>query len=427
MTDPTPFDLVAICGANASGKTRLGVDLARRCAGEIISVDSRQVYRGLDIGSGKDLEEYETPDGPVPYHLIDICDPGEIYSLWHFVDDFSRVQYAKYIVAPGESSAMVREFLTEAWSGTDARQALVGIPEHLYCDHGSFRKSEEGQNFLASLNVELPPRMPYNSRASGKVERRHQTDWRRFELRFRLSPEASWKLEEVNELLAEHIVRENARAHPQIASATREEVYRASIAEHGVRRMPEDLARAIYRQEWRVLRMDRTVEWLGTWEVRDVLEEILGERVLCAKTADGRMVITDAKGRRYFAKPFEPIEAIEKWRGLRDEPGDKIDKSVALASFARIVPEGRGAARVVYANALLAGETAQVGGAFAARQQVYANKEAAKRALSEIMGAPFGALPEGARRSIDEALDQYELSAENIERIAALIEEASAG
>ena len=90
MTDPTPFDLVAICGPNASGKTRLGVDLARRCAGEIISVDSRQVYRGLDIGSGKDLEEYETPDGPVPYHLIDICDPGEIYSLWHFVDDFSR-------------------------------------------------------------------------------------------------------------------------------------------------------------------------------------------------------------------------------------------------------------------------------------------------------------------------------------------------
>jgi len=85
-----PFDLVVICGPNASGKTRLGVDLAGRCGGEIISVDSRQVYRGLDLGSGKDLEEYETPDGPIPYHLIDIADPHEVYSLWHFVEDFSH-------------------------------------------------------------------------------------------------------------------------------------------------------------------------------------------------------------------------------------------------------------------------------------------------------------------------------------------------
>ena len=89
MSSPA-FDLVAVCGPNASGKTHLGVDLARRCDGEIISVDSRQVYRGLDIGSGKDLAEYETPEGPVPYHLIDIADPHDIYSLWHFVGDFDQ-------------------------------------------------------------------------------------------------------------------------------------------------------------------------------------------------------------------------------------------------------------------------------------------------------------------------------------------------
>ena len=90
MAADSPYDLVAICGPNASGKTRLGVELARHCGGEIISVDSRQVYRGLDIGSGKDLHEYETPDGPIPYHLIDIADPGEIYNLWRFIDDFGR-------------------------------------------------------------------------------------------------------------------------------------------------------------------------------------------------------------------------------------------------------------------------------------------------------------------------------------------------
>jgi len=60
-----------------------------RLGGEILSVDSRQVYRGLDLGSGKDLEEYDTPDGSVPYHLIDIADPREVYTLWRYMADFS--------------------------------------------------------------------------------------------------------------------------------------------------------------------------------------------------------------------------------------------------------------------------------------------------------------------------------------------------
>ena len=75
-----PFDLIVILGPTASGKTRLGVDLARRIRGEIISADSRQVYRGMDIGTGKDLAEY----GEVPYHLIDVRDPGREFSLFHF-------------------------------------------------------------------------------------------------------------------------------------------------------------------------------------------------------------------------------------------------------------------------------------------------------------------------------------------------------
>ncbi len=83
-----PRNLLVVCGATASGKTRLGVALARGYGGEIISVDSRQVYRGLDIGSGKDLAEYETPDGAIPYHLIDISSPQQVYSLWNYLQDF---------------------------------------------------------------------------------------------------------------------------------------------------------------------------------------------------------------------------------------------------------------------------------------------------------------------------------------------------
>lgn len=77
-------NLIVICGPTASGKTSLGVSIAQKIGGEIISVDSRQVYRMMDIGTGKDLEEYNTPKGSVPYHLIDIVDPNEIFTLYKF-------------------------------------------------------------------------------------------------------------------------------------------------------------------------------------------------------------------------------------------------------------------------------------------------------------------------------------------------------
>jgi tRNA dimethylallyltransferase len=74
------FDTLVILGPTASGKTRLGAGIARELGGEIISADSRQVYRGMDIGAGKDLEEY----GGIPYHLIDILDPGEEFNVFRF-------------------------------------------------------------------------------------------------------------------------------------------------------------------------------------------------------------------------------------------------------------------------------------------------------------------------------------------------------
>ncbi len=80
------MNLLVLLGPTASGKTHLAVQAARHLDGEIISADSRQVYRGLDIGSGKDLEEY----GAIPYHLIDVVDPGYEFSLFDFVQAFGR-------------------------------------------------------------------------------------------------------------------------------------------------------------------------------------------------------------------------------------------------------------------------------------------------------------------------------------------------
>jgi len=83
--------LLVIVGPTASGKTRLGVEAAHRLGSEIVSADSRQVYRGLDIGTGKDLEEYARVEPPVPYHMIDIADPEEVYTLFRFQEDCYRV------------------------------------------------------------------------------------------------------------------------------------------------------------------------------------------------------------------------------------------------------------------------------------------------------------------------------------------------
>ncbi len=79
-----------IIGPTASGKTNLAVNLAKECNGEIISADSRQVYREMNIGTGKDLEEYTVNDVLIPYHLIDICEPGDKYNINIYFKDFVR-------------------------------------------------------------------------------------------------------------------------------------------------------------------------------------------------------------------------------------------------------------------------------------------------------------------------------------------------
>ena len=84
------YDLITIVGPTASGKTRLAAALAARADAEIISGDSRQVYRRMDLGTGKDLADYEVDGRKVPYHLIDIAEPGTKYNVFEFQRDFLR-------------------------------------------------------------------------------------------------------------------------------------------------------------------------------------------------------------------------------------------------------------------------------------------------------------------------------------------------
>ncbi|MBQ9287735.1 MAG: tRNA (adenosine(37)-N6)-dimethylallyltransferase MiaA [Bacteroidaceae bacterium] len=85
------YDLITILGPTASGKTDLAAHLAYDLQTEIISADSRQVYRGMDLGTGKDLEDYVVKGRQIPYHLIDICDAGFKYNLFMYQQDFLNV------------------------------------------------------------------------------------------------------------------------------------------------------------------------------------------------------------------------------------------------------------------------------------------------------------------------------------------------
>ncbi len=84
------YDMITVLGPTASGKTRLAVALADRLDGEILSADSRQVYRGMDIGTGKDLGDYILDGRAIPYHLIDIADAGTKYNVYEFQGDFKK-------------------------------------------------------------------------------------------------------------------------------------------------------------------------------------------------------------------------------------------------------------------------------------------------------------------------------------------------
>jgi len=84
-------NLIVILGPTAAGKTSLAVKLAADLHGEIISADSRQVYRGMDIGTGKDLAEFQQNGKVIPHHLIDIIDPDQEFNVFEFQKQFYEI------------------------------------------------------------------------------------------------------------------------------------------------------------------------------------------------------------------------------------------------------------------------------------------------------------------------------------------------
>jgi tRNA dimethylallyltransferase len=115
--------LLVILGPTASGKTRLAVGVAGRLDGEIISADSRQVYKGMNIGTGKDLDEYSLNGLAIPYHLIDIADAGEKYNISRFQHDFEdsvkRIEQRKKIPIVCGGTGLYIQAVLEGFAYTD--------------------------------------------------------------------------------------------------------------------------------------------------------------------------------------------------------------------------------------------------------------------------------------------------------------------
>jgi len=116
--------MLVVLGSTASGKTKLAVELAKVLNGEIISADSRQVYRGLDIGSGKDLEEYQD----INHHLIDVVEPGYEYSIFDFQKDvinaYQSIREKEKLAIMAGGSALYVDSILKGYR-------LVEVPENV--------------------------------------------------------------------------------------------------------------------------------------------------------------------------------------------------------------------------------------------------------------------------------------------------------
>jgi tRNA dimethylallyltransferase len=132
--------MIGIIGPTASGKTSLAVALAEKIGGEIISADSRQVYIGMDIGTGKDIEEFTINDKTIPHHLIDIKKPGYEYNVFEYQDDFFKAyadikdRNAKAVLCGG--TGMYIESIVKGYK-------LIKVPENEALRLALEKKSDE--------------------------------------------------------------------------------------------------------------------------------------------------------------------------------------------------------------------------------------------------------------------------------------------
>lgn len=228
------YDLISIIGATATGKTGLAVSLADQINSEIISADSRQVYRNMDIGTGKDLDDYSYNGHHIPYHLIDIREAGEKYNLFEYQRDFNtcyedlKKRNIQYPIACGGTGLYIESVLKgyqlipvpenkilrnelESFSMEDLKSRLKGIIDvHNTTDFDTKKRTIraiEIAEYNKAHQLEKTTAKPLNSLIIGMEISR---DLRRERISYRLHERIEQgMIEEVQQLLDKGIPSEN--------------------------------------------------------------------------------------------------------------------------------------------------------------------------------------------------------------------------
>lgn len=190
-TEKKNYNLITVLGPTATGKTALAAHLASKIGGEVISGDSRQVYRGMDIGTGKDYIDYLVDGVEVPSHLVDIEEPGVHYNVYRFQNDFARVyddisSRGKFAVLCGGSGLYLEAVLKD--------YRLIQVPPNM-----KLRKDLEGKSLaeLTDILRELKPGM--HNTTDVETDRRAVRAIE-IELYYREHPEADSEMPLINSL-----------------------------------------------------------------------------------------------------------------------------------------------------------------------------------------------------------------------------------
>lgn len=223
--------LIALLGPTASGKTHLAVELAYTLGGEIISADSRQLYRRMDIGTGKDLSEYVYNGQPIAYHLIDVLEPGEQCNLFAYQQMFYEVyeqlsaRHTPMILCGGSgmyAEALLRNYeLAPVAPDRELREKLEMLSDAeltaILATHQTLHNSTDTSSrkrLIRAVEIALANPETHKSKRKGieslifTIDLPQQARWQRIEKRLKARLDAGL-IEEVQSLLNKGIAPEN--------------------------------------------------------------------------------------------------------------------------------------------------------------------------------------------------------------------------
>jgi tRNA dimethylallyltransferase len=303
--------LIVIGGPTATGKTALAAAVAHALGIDVISADSRQVYRGLDLGTGKDLEEYRRFTPPVRHHLIDIVDPGEVYTLFQYQEQcYQVIETLSREPGPRGRAAVLAGGTGLYMEAVLRRYRIANVPEDPELRESlSLRERAELADELRRLHPDLASRTDMSSKKR-IVRALEVAAWGRgHEVRYSRGPEVDF----THRLFATRIPRDILRERIRIRL---EERFRAGMIEE----VEGLLGRGIPAERLKLLGMEYreiTSYLLGEKDRETMAGDLLHEIHLLAKRQETYFRGMERRGLpiRWLDQDEGPEAILKEWTG----------------------------------------------------------------------------------------------------------------